>query len=54
MSKYIVNTYKEDKEVEIEVSGLPNIDGNGYLRFGTDRFVFNRGSWSYFKKVTEE
>jgi len=53
MSKYLVTVYKEEKKVEIEVTGLPNIDGDGYLRFGRDKFVFNRGSWSYFKKVEE-
>ena len=53
MDKYIVNIFKADKEVEITVEGKPNIDGDGYLRFGRDNYVFNRGSWSYFKKVTE-
>ena len=49
--RYIVNAFKADSEIEIEVEGKPSIDGDGYLRFGRDNFVFNRGSWSYFKKI---
>lgn len=52
VEKYVVIAYKEDKEIEITVDGKPNIDQDGYLRFGRDNYVFNRGSWSYFRKVT--
>lgn len=53
MDKYIVYCYLNGRDAKIEVEGKHNIDGDGYLRFGRDNFVFARGSWSYFKKVTE-
>ena len=53
MEKYIVICHSKDGDIEIEVEGKQYIDGDGYLRFGRDNFVFARGSWSYFKKVTE-
>ena len=51
MEKYIVKIYDEEKDIEVE--GKPNIDSDGYLRFGRDNFVFNRGTWAWFKRVTE-
>ena len=52
MEKYVVYLTGEKEESKtVYVEGRANIDGDGYLRFGRDEFVFARGSWSYFKKV---
>ena len=48
--KYIVKIFTDQGEIEVPVEGKPNIDSDGYLRFGRDNYVFNHGSWSWFKK----
>ena len=53
MEKYVVVIFAENKE-EIEVTGKPIIDTDGYLRFGRDNFVFQRGQWTYYYKVEGE
>ena len=53
MEKYVVYCHLNGADnKKIEVEGKPNIDSNGYLRFGRENFVFSRGSWSYYKKVS--
>ena len=51
--KYIVIRHHYDHETETKVKGKPQIDADGYLRFGRDDFVFNRNTWIWFKKDTE-
>ncbi len=58
MEKYIVYLYTSDSAItkgldEIKVEGEPKTDGEGDLIFGNRNFVFNRGSWKYYKKVNE-
>ena len=50
--KYVVFLFTHDGIEEIEVIGKQQIDNeSGCLSFARDNFVFNRGSWNYFKKA---
>jgi len=52
--KYVVFLFTCNGGIEeIEVVGMPGLYEDGVLSFGRNNFVFNRGSWSYFKKVEE-
>ena len=49
--KYVVFLFTHDGIEQVEVVGRPQIDADGILKFGEDSFVFNHGSWNYFKRV---
>lgn len=51
--KYVVTILEHGTEKKLKVEGKPQIDFDGYLKFGRDDYVFNHGAWLWFKKDTE-